>query len=155
MTWTVRPLVLDDAAEAVALIHAAFSAQALQTDPPSGALGETIGSVSDHITASGGACVHEGGSILGVVLWSPADGALYFGRLAVRPDHHGCGIGRRLLGAVETEARRLGLSRVVAGTRLMLADNRAFFAACGYREVGVTAHPGYATPTSVNLERRL
>ncbi len=155
MTWTLRPLVADDAAEAVAVIHAAFSAQALQTDPPPGALRESVGSVSGHIARSGGACVHDGGSMLGVVLWSAADRGLYFGRLAVRPDHRGRGIGRQLVAAAEIEARRLGLPRLVAGTRLVLADNRAFFAACGFQEVGVTAHPGYATPTSVNLERQL
>ena len=147
-------MVPADAIAAVAIIHAAFAAQTIQTDPPPGALSETVDTVANHIQASGGACVEESGNIVGVVLWSAIADGLYFGRLAVRPDKRGQGIGRMLLAAVEAEALRRQLSRIRAGTRLVLADNRAFFAACGFREVGVATHPGYDAPTSVNLERR-
>ena len=40
-------------------------------------------------------------------------------------------------------------------TRLVLLDNRRLFAACGFVETAREAHPGYAEPTLVNMEKRL
>jgi hypothetical protein len=44
---------------------------------------------------------------------------------------------------------------VYLGTRLVLTDNRLLFASCGFVEVALHAHPGYAAPTSVEMEKRL
>jgi len=40
-------------------------------------------------------------------------------------------------------------------TRLVLLDNRCLFTACGFIETTREAHPGYAEPTFVNMEKRL
>jgi hypothetical protein len=40
-------------------------------------------------------------------------------------------------------------------TRLALLDNRRLFAGSGFTETTREAHPGYAEPTFVNLEKRL
>ena len=55
----------------------------------------------------------------------------------------------------EAVARRTGQPRVHLGTRLVLAANRRLFASCGFVEVALHAHPGYAAPTSVEMEKRL
>jgi argininosuccinate lyase/amino-acid N-acetyltransferase len=47
--------------------------------------------------------------------------------LAVRPDHHGRGLGARLVAAVLDDARELGMPRVIALTREV-----AFFERCGF-----------------------
>jgi ribosomal protein S18 acetylase RimI-like enzyme len=152
---TTRPLHGDDAASAAALIRQAFSAQSVQTDPPSSALRETTGTIAAAIGDGGGACAVVNGELVGVVLWQAKDGGFYFGRLAVRPDWRRRGIARSLIAAAEAEARRQGLPRVHLSTRLVLTDNRKLFASCGYLEGRLDTHDGYAAPTSVVMEKRL
>ena len=156
----IRPLVPADARQAVAVIHAAFGAQSVATDPPSSALRETEGTVAAHIATHGGLCAMTGEAptcqaLAGVVLWAEREGGLYLGRLAVLPALRGAGLGRALVAQAEAEAVRRGLPRVHLSTRLKLLDNRRFFAACGYRETGQHAHAGYAAPTSVTMEKLL
>jgi len=150
-----RPLVAEDAAAAADLIRAAFSAQSLQTDPPSSALREDAASVAHAIATGGGACVVAAGKLVGVVLWAEKEGGLYFGRLAVHPGWRGNGIARALVAAVEAEARRRNLVRLHLSARLTLRDNRRLFAACGFRETALRTHAGYAAPTSVVMEKFL
>jgi GNAT superfamily N-acetyltransferase len=69
----------------------------------------------------------------------------------VRPDWRGRGIARALVSAAE--ARRRGLPRMHLSTRLVLVDNRRLFASCGFREGERHAHPGYAAPTFVDMEK--
>ena len=152
---TTRLLDAADAPAAVALIRLAFSAQPVQTDPPSAALRETADTVASAITEGGGACFVERGEMVGVVLWSEKTGGLYFGRLAVRPDCRRRGIARALIAAAESEAARRGLRRVHLSTRLVLADNRQLFASCGYVEGRLGTHEGYGAPTSIEMEKAL
>ena len=64
-------------------------------------------------------------------------------------------IAKALVAAAEAAARAMGLPRVHLSTRLVLLDNRRLFAACGFVETTREAHPGYAEPTFVNMEKRL
>jgi hypothetical protein len=57
--------------------------------------------------------------------------------------------------AAETAARNAALPRLYLSTRLVLLDNRRLFGACGFVETTRDAHPGYAEPTFVNMEKRL
>ncbi len=153
--YATRPLCQADAPAAAALIRVAFGAQPMQTDPPSAALRETAETIAAAIAAGGGAAILAGGDLVGTVLWAEQEGGLYVGRLAVRPDWRRRGLARALIAAAEAEARRRHLPRVHLSTRLPLLDNRRLFAACGYAETELRAHPGYAAPTSVVMEKRL
>jgi GNAT superfamily N-acetyltransferase len=92
---------------------------------------------------------------VGAVLWVEKDGGLYVARLSVHPAWRGRGVARALMGAAEAEARRRALPRMLLSTRLALIDNRRLFAACGFRETAQHAHPGYAEPTFVDMEKGL
>ncbi len=144
-----------DAAQVLATIHAAFAVQSARTDPPSGALQETLASIEAQLTIGGGAGVRAGTGLAAVVLWREKENGLYLGRLAVHPRYRRRGLARTLLAAAEAEARRRNLPRLHLGTRLALAETSALFTSCGFVATGLETHPGYPAPTSVAMEKWL
>jgi predicted N-acetyltransferase YhbS len=155
-TITVRPAIAADAALLSDLIVAAFSAYPVSLNPPSSALKESPDAIRAKFADHGAAIAEIGGSAVGCVLFTPEDAAtLYLGRLAVLPSWRGRGIARALIAFVESEARRRGLSRVRLSVRIALPDNQRLFKACGFAETGREAHPGFAEPTQIHMEKRL
>lgn len=153
--FTLRPLASNDAAAVAALIRAAFAAQSVVTDPPPSALRVTEPDIAAHLQKGEGAVAEVAGALVGSALWVEQDDRLYLARLAVAPAFRGRGIAKRLIAAAEAAARNAGLPVLRLSTRLALQDNRRLFAACGFVETTREAHPGYAEPTFVNMEKRL
>jgi predicted N-acetyltransferase YhbS len=151
----LRAMTPADCRAVAALIRTAFAAQPAPTDPPASALRETETTIGAHLAAGGGTVACAGGRIVGSVRWEPKDGGMYLQRLAVEPAWRGQGIARALVAATEAAARLAGVTRVHLGTRLVLAGNRRLFAFCGFVEIARHAHPGYAAPTWVEMEKRL
>ncbi|HEX3346724.1 MAG TPA: GNAT family N-acetyltransferase [Acetobacteraceae bacterium] len=153
----LRELVAEDAASAVAVIHAAFATIEAMLDPPASAARETAAGIAAWIGGGGGggAVAVAGGTVIAVVLWTERDGGLYIARLAVRPDWRRRGLARRLLVRAEQAARAKSLPRLHLGTRLVLAGNRRLFASAGFAEIAEHAHAGYGRPTWVEMEKRL
>ena len=87
------------------------------------------------------------GAPVACVFLTPKPGALYVGKLAVAESHRGQGLARRLIDRAETRAREMGLPELELQTRVELVENQATFVAMGFREVGRTAHEGFARPT--------
>jgi GNAT superfamily N-acetyltransferase len=148
----------DDAAALASLIRLAFAAQPIATDPPSSALRETAATIAAHFDGGGGAIVADGPLASGPVaalLWLEKADGLYLGRLAVHPAWRGRGLARRLIAAAEQAAHRAGHVRLFVSTRLALVSNRRLFLSSGFVETRRSAHPGYAVPTSVEMEKRL
>ena len=69
--------------------------------------------------------------------------------LAVRPDHHGRGLGARLVARVLDDARAIGLPRVIALTREL-----AFFEKCGFTTVSRDTLPRKVWTDCVRCPRR-
>jgi GNAT superfamily N-acetyltransferase len=138
-----------------AIIRVAFAAQSVITDPPPSALRVTEDDVAAHLSTGGGAVAETATAQVAAALWSEQGGGLYLSRLAVIPPWRGCGIARMLVAAAEATARRMRLPRIHLSTRLALLDNRRLFAACGFVETTRHAHPGYAEPTFVTMEKWL
>ncbi len=152
----LRAMSLSDADAVAALVRAAFAAQAVMTDPLPSALRVTAADVAAHLRRGGGGAVAVvDAGLAGSVLWEDKDGGLYVSRMAVAPAWRRRGVARMLMAAAEEAARVLRLPRVHLATRLVLTDNRRLFAACGFVETEQTAHPGYAEPTSVTMEKCL
>jgi predicted N-acetyltransferase YhbS len=153
--FRLRALRVEDAGAAAKVIREAFAAQSVATDPPSSALRETATSVAAHLAEGGGAALEAGVDLVGLVLWAVRDNGLYLGRLAVLPAWRGRGAARALIGAGEAEARRAGLPRLHIRVRIALDENRRLFSACGFTATEQGAHPGYAEPTFVVMEKAL
>ena len=153
--FELRPMRDDDAADVAALIRAAFAAQSVATDPPPSALRVSGADIAAHLRVGGGVVAAAAGTVVGSVLWTGQDGVLHEARLAVAPAWRRRGIARALVAAAEAAAHAAGLRRLRLSTRLVLVDNQRLFAACGFVETTRSAHPGFAQPTSVNMEKAL
>jgi predicted N-acetyltransferase YhbS len=153
--FSLRPMQARDAPAVAALIRAAFTAQSVATDPPPSAVRMTEHDVAAHLRAGGGAVVEADSALTGSALWMEQDCGLYLSRLAVASAWRGRGIAKALIAAAEATARQIGLPRIHLSTRLVLLDNRRLFAGCGFVETMRHAHPGYAEPTFVDMEKRL
>ena len=155
MNDSLRPITPADAASVAVLVRIAFAAQSVVTDPLPSALRVTEADVTTHLRTGGGAVVEADGEIVGSALWTEQGGGLYLSRLAVAPAWRGRGIAKALVAAAEDAAREQQLPRIHLSTRIPLLDNRQLFAACGFIETEREAHPGYAEPTSVHMQKRL
>lgn len=151
--FIIRDMRQADSAAVAALIRSAFAAQSVATDPPPSAGKETDESVVAELATGGGACALVGDRIVGSLLWHRESKGLYIGRLSVALEARGMGVAQGLIAAAEIACRSMGLARLLLSTRLVLTDNRRLFARCGFVESREYAHPGYAHPTAVDMEK--
>jgi len=153
---SVRPATLEDAPVLATTIAAAFEQYRGRLVPESGAFGETAENIARQMEAGAGALIAErNGQALACVMTEMQEGDLYFGRLAVLPQARGLGLAKRLIDAVEAEARRRGLPGVRLGVRVVLTDNQRLFVSLGYVETSREPHPGFDYPTSINMRKAL
>lgn len=155
-TLVLRAGTAGDAAAIAGVISASFEQYRGKLNPESGAFRETANGIAAELTRAAGAIVAErNGEMLGCVLVEEKEGDLYFGRLSVLPSARGQGLAKKLVDAVEAEARRRGLAGVRLGVRVVLTDNQRLFQSLGYRETSREAHPGFDAPTSINMRKPL
>jgi ribosomal protein S18 acetylase RimI-like enzyme len=155
-TLVLRTATTADATTIAATIAAAFMQYRGRLVPESSAFRETPDAITEQIGAGSSVIVAErNGVMIGCVVAESMEGDLYFGRLAILPEARGLGLAKRLIGAVEEEARRLGLPGVRLGVRIALVDNQRLFRSLGYREISREAHPGFDHPTSINMRKAL
>ncbi len=96
----------------------------------------------------------DGAEVVGVATFGVQDDALALWKLYVLPDHHGRGIGSRLLDAVLDRAHELGVERVVLSHIVGNRQAARFYAARGFTETHRESG-GSGLPVSVWMERRL
>jgi predicted N-acetyltransferase YhbS len=155
-TLILRTATAEDSAALAATIAAAFAQYRGRLVPESGAFRETPAAIAMELAHGADAIIAEqNGKVVGCVMLKPMEGDLYFGRLSVVPAARGGGIARRLIEAVEGEARRRGAGGVRLGVRIVLTDNQRLFASLGYQEISREAHPGFDQPTSINMRKTL
>jgi ribosomal protein S18 acetylase RimI-like enzyme len=152
----LRRATAADAPALAATIAAAFAQYRGKLVPESGAFGETADGIAAELDKGAAAIIAErNGEVAGCVMTKELDGDLYFGRLSVLPAARGSGLARRLVAAVEAEARRRGLAGVRLGVRVVLTENQRLFGSLGYVETSREPHPGFDYPTSINMRKTL
>src|SRR5262249_22339857 len=128
----LRGATVADAANIATTIAASFEQYRGRLRPESGAFRETAETISAELAHESGAIIAErNGAVVGCVMVKLLDDDLYFGRLAVVPAARGLGIARRLVEAVEDEARRRELAGVRLGVRIVLTENQQLFTSLG------------------------
>ncbi|WUC55414.1 GNAT family N-acetyltransferase [Streptomyces sp. NBC_00554] len=73
-----------------------------------------------------------GEPVTGLVVIEAYEDHLYLDSIAVRPDAHGKGVGRRLLAFVDAHTRALGLPEVRLYTNAMMWENQKIYPKYGY-----------------------
>ncbi|MFD3476122.1 GNAT family N-acetyltransferase [Streptomyces sp. NPDC058695] len=74
-------------------------------------------------------------AVIGLVVIEPREDHLFLDSVAVHPDAHGQGVGRRLLAFVDEHARVLGLPEVRLYTNAMMWENQELYPRYGYEVV--------------------
>jgi tRNA threonylcarbamoyladenosine biosynthesis protein TsaE len=125
----------EQAADVVAVIHAAFGARP-NLDPPSTALHESERSVREALERHGGLLVTVDGQPAGALLFAPAEGSLRLRRVSVDPAQQQRGVASALVGCAEEVASERGFCAVTLGARAELPATQRFWLRRGYVEVG-------------------
>ncbi|MBY8343918.1 GNAT family N-acetyltransferase [Streptomyces spinosirectus] len=76
-----------------------------------------------------------GDPVVGLVVLEEHDDHLFLDSIAVHPETHGQGVGRRLLQFVDARARALGLPEVRLYTNAMMWENQKIYPKYGYEIV--------------------
>lgn len=76
-----------------------------------------------------------GEPVTGLVVVEAYEDHLFLDSIAVHPDAHGRGVGRRLLEFVDARARALGLSEVRLYTNALMWENQEIYPRFGYEVV--------------------
>ncbi|MEU2335739.1 GNAT family N-acetyltransferase [Streptomyces sp. NPDC013172] len=77
-----------------------------------------------------------GEPVIGLIVIEAHEDHLFLDSIAVHPDAHGTGVGRRLLEFVDAHARALGLPEVRLYTNAMMWENQEIYPKYGYEVVG-------------------
>lgn len=151
----IRPARAEESEAVAALIHRAFAPYRGILEPAPSALSETAGSIQSAMARGIVLVAVREGAVAGCVSVERRADTMYAGRLSVDAAARGAGIGAALMAEVERLARQGGATRVRVDVRLVLDGNRAFFRQLGFVEGRRRSHPGFASPTYVELEKIL
>ncbi len=85
----------------------------------------------------------DSSDLVGYVVYYPDGAAMHLENVAVVPELAGCGLGRRLIGHVESEAVRLELAAVELYTNAKMWENLDLYPHLGYDLVERKAQDGF------------
>lgn len=134
------------------LILSAFASMDGRIDPPSSAHGLTVGSLEAKARSE---IVHLAldETLAGCIFCKPEPRSLYIGKLAVRPELQGRGIGRGLIDAAAATARAQGLPALRLQTRIELVENHKAFSAMGFVTTSEGRHAGFDRSTFIEMRK--
>lgn len=158
---TVRRATTDDSASIAGLINAAFAEYRPWLVPPSGALEETIATIAAQLAGVYGAAIAErDGEPCACVLFRPEGPACSFDPKEPTSTSGGSrccqriswlGRRRRDGGLRRRRSARPWLPRRSPRSAHRITRNQRLFARLGYVEIARHAHPGFDSPTWIEI----
>lgn len=126
----IRPAVASDVAAVKAVTDAAYHhyIERIGVVPQPMEADHTANVAAGRVFVTG----ERGKSVIGLVVIEAYEDHLFLDSIAVHPDAHGKGGGRRLLAFVDAHARALGLSEVRLYTNAMMWENQKIYPKYGY-----------------------
>ena len=140
-----------DWAAILRLISTAFASMEGRIDPPSSMTSLTAEAIARQ--AQEGEVWVIGHPPVACMFLTPKGAALYLGRIAVASANRNQGLARALIEAAGRRARERGFKALELQSRVELIENHAVFAALGFSQVGMTAHPGFDRPTAITFRK--
>lgn len=135
------------------LLTEAFADMHERIDPPSSLRRLDVSGLREKATRELLFLAIEADELVGCCFLRPELPRMYIGKLAVRHDRRGRGVGQDLVQQAVTCATERGASEVELQVRVELTENRRFFESQGFVKVGETAHAGYDRSTSITMRR--
>ncbi|GAA3349429.1 GNAT family N-acetyltransferase [Amorphoplanes nipponensis] len=137
---TLRPAVAADVESIRQLVQRAFLPYVARIGREPAPM-----TVDYHLVVAQRRCwvVEDDGRISGMVQIARRAGHLEVETIAVAPDAQGRGIGARLLGFAEEQARAAGLPQIRLYTNEAMTENLAYYPRRGFQEVGRAEQDGY------------
>ncbi|WP_395022847.1 GNAT family N-acetyltransferase [Dongia sp.] len=158
-TIVIRPAAPGEAAVLLDVMRRAFAEYRGVLQPESSVFVETPELIAQKLAGGGGFLALQDGRPVGCIIAEEKDGhgypMGYLGRLAVDPSLRRQGLARRLMQAGEGFVRARGHRICAVQVRIALGGNIALFQSLGYRETDRRAHPGFAAPTYLVMEKSL
>jgi ribosomal protein S18 acetylase RimI-like enzyme len=138
----IRPATPRDRAAVEAIVRAAYSIYVPRIGRPPGPM------LDDYTAriAQGAVSVveDEDGTIAGIIVLLPQADHMLLDNVAVRPQHQGRGLGRRLVAFAAAEARRRGFAELRLYTHETMTENIALYERLGFVETARGEQDGYA-----------
>ncbi|POX62575.1 GNAT family N-acetyltransferase [Streptomyces sp. Ru62] len=129
-TERIRPAVADDVPAVRAVTDAAYHPYIARI----GVVPQPM--EADHMAdVAAGKVFVTGEPVVGLVVIEAFADHLFLDSIAVHPDAHGTGVGRRLLRFVDARAREQGLDEIRLYTNAMMWENRKIYPRYGYEVV--------------------
>ena len=135
------------------LLVSAFAYMDERIDPPSSLHRLNSETLRDKAESEYLALAFKDEELVGCLFACPRSAAWYVGKLAVRKDSRGLGIGVLLLETIQSVAVKCGCNALEVEVRVELVENHRFFEKCGFIKCGENAHTGYDSSTSFTFRK--
>ncbi len=135
------------------LIQQAYAYMDARIDPPSSMHRLTVESLIKKAAEETLLLAWENDHLRGCAFLREQEDSYYVGKLAVKRNDQGKGIGQKIIEACIQAAARNGKGDLELETRVELIENHVFFEMMGFIKTGETSHEGYTRPTAFKMRR--
>lgn len=145
----IRRATAEDAATVQWIVREAYAPLAARMDkPPAPMLDDYPARIAEGVVD----VFEDAGRVVAMIILVDQSDALMLENVAVAPESHGRGIGRRLIEHAEITARHRGFDRIRLYTHATMVENQAMYVRLGYVETTRGQDEGY---DRVQFEKRL